>query len=249
MPKALAIVSMFVIAAVWAAAQAPDPPLQDTRLTVHTLVREDVFAGFLRNDLQRLTRAERNLTALLTGRPAERPSVLAWQGSTAMTRALVAFDANDTARFRDEYDRAQRLWAEAMAQGPDVVGVWAIVGGTRAMLSERLPLAERRASWDQAYAAYQRLWQMQSGIIDKLPLHHKGEVLAGLAESAQFTGRTDEVTPHLDRIVSTMAGTPYATRAQQWKDAPAARTQTRLTCQTCHGPGTLTARMAEVAAR
>jgi hypothetical protein len=90
---------------------------------------------------------------------------------------------------------------------------------------------------------------MQSAIVDKLPLHMKGELLAGLAESAQFTGRGDEATAHLERIVSTMAGTAYAARAQQWKDAPAARAQTRLACQTCHGPGTLTARMAEVAGR
>ena len=38
-------------------AQAPEPPLADTRLTVHTLVREDIFAGFLQNDLTRLARS------------------------------------------------------------------------------------------------------------------------------------------------------------------------------------------------
>ena len=53
-------------------AQAPEPPLGDTRLTVHTLLREDIFAGFLQNDLARLGRAERNADALLASRPAER---------------------------------------------------------------------------------------------------------------------------------------------------------------------------------
>jgi hypothetical protein len=147
MPKAFAVAVSFVIAAGWSFAQAPQPPLQDARLTVHTLVREDIFAGFLRGDTERLTRAERSLAALLESRPAERPSVLAWQGSAAMTRALRALEANDAATFRDDYGRAQRLWSDAAAQGPDVVGVWAIIGGTRAMLTERLPLAERRASW------------------------------------------------------------------------------------------------------
>ena len=49
---------LLVLAAVaMTAAQAPEPPLSDTRLTVHTLLREDVFAGFLANDMNRFARA------------------------------------------------------------------------------------------------------------------------------------------------------------------------------------------------
>ena len=40
-------------------AQAPAPPLADTRLSIHTLVREDIFAGFLNDDMERLTRGEK----------------------------------------------------------------------------------------------------------------------------------------------------------------------------------------------
>ena len=36
------------------AAYNTSPPLSDMRLTVHTLLREDVFAGFLENDMTRL---------------------------------------------------------------------------------------------------------------------------------------------------------------------------------------------------
>src|SRR5690349_3932253 len=54
---------------VTAAAQSQDPPIGDTRLTVHTLLREDVFSGFLDNNMERFARADRNLDALLTQRP------------------------------------------------------------------------------------------------------------------------------------------------------------------------------------
>jgi hypothetical protein len=237
---------LLIVMSVPAVAQAPEPPLQDTRLSVHTLVREDIFAGFLRNDAARLARAEKNLDLLLASRPAERPSILAWQGSAAFTRAVFAQEGNQPDVFRQQYTRAQQLFADAMRAGPDAVPVFAIIGGTSVMLNERLPEAERRPGWERAYAAYQRLWQMQGAIIDKLPLHHKGEVLSGLAESAQRTGRDQEVTAHLDRIVSSMPDTAYAARARQWKDEPAARAANRLACQTCHAPGTLSARMAEV---
>jgi tetratricopeptide (TPR) repeat protein len=209
-------------------AQAPEPPIADTRLTVHTLVREDVFAGFLQS------------------RPADRASLLAWQGSTALTRAALANEAKQTEEFQRQHRRATELFAEAARLGPDNVGVFAITGGSQVMLADRLPSAERASGWEQAYSAYQRLWKMQATGIEKLPLHHKGEVLTGLAQTAQRTGRNDELPAHLERIIALLPDTAYAKRAQQWKDDASSRAQTKLTCQTCHGPGTLSARLAEV---
>lgn len=227
-------------------AQAPEPPLAETRLTVHTLLREDVFAGFLQNDVARLSRAEKSIGVLLASRPAEHPSLLAWQGSTALTRAVWASDAKQADEFRKQYRRAMDLFAEAAKLGPDDVAVFAIIGGSNVSLADRLPPAERAAGWEQAYNAYQRLFKMQEPAIEKLPLHHKGEVLTGMAQAMQRTGRDQELGPQLDRITTLLAGTPYAQRAQQWKNDPASRAQSKVACQTCHGPGTLAARLAEI---
>ena len=228
-------------------AQAPEPPLADTRLSVNTLLREDIFAGFLQNDLARLARAEKNIELLLASRPADRPGLLAWQGGTELTRAVQANEAKQPDQFRQRYRHAVELFAEARTLGPTDVGVFAISGGSQLMLAERLPEKERAASWEAAYAAYQQLWKMQGDAIDKLPLHHKGEVLTGLAQSTQRTGHDAEVASQLDRILTLLPNTPYSKMAQQWKDNPTSRAQTKLACQTCHGPGTLVARLAEIA--
>jgi hypothetical protein len=227
-------------------AQAPEPPLADTRLTVHTLLREDIFAGFLQSDLTRLARAEKNADALLASRPAERAAVLAWQGGMALTRAVLANEANQPAQFRQHYSRAQGLFAEAMKLGPENVGVFAITGGTQTTLADRLPAAERQAGWELGYTAYQQLWKLQGQVIEKLPLHHKGEVLSGLAQTADRTGRSAEAAAQIERILTMLPDTPYAARARQWKDDPSGRAASTLACQTCHGPGTLVARLAEV---
>jgi tetratricopeptide (TPR) repeat protein len=227
-------------------AQAPEPPLADPRLTVHTLLREDSFAGFLQNDVARLSRAEKNAEALLASRPAERQAVLAWQGSMALTRAVLANEANQADQFRTLYRRAQDLFAGAMKAAPDNVGVFAITGGTQLSLADRLPAAEQQAAWELGYTAYQQLWKLQSQMIEKLPLHHKGEVLSGLAQTADRTGRTEEAAAHIERILTLLPDTPYADRARQWKDNPSGRARSKLACQTCHGPGTLVARLAEV---
>ena len=226
--------------------QVPEPPIADTRLTVHTLVREDIFAGFLQSDLRRMERAEKNLARLLEIRPAERPNVLAWQGSIALTRAALASEAKQQAEFKQHYQRSRDLFEEAMRLDPNGVGVFAITGGSQVSLADRLPTEERGQSWEMAYGAYQRLWKLQGEIIEKLPLHHKGEVLSGMAQSAQRTGRDNEATAGIDRILTLLPGTPYAKSAQQWKDDPSARARIKVACQTCHAPGTLVARLAEV---
>ena len=230
------------------AAQAPEPPLDNTKLTVHTLVREDVFAGFLQNDLVRLARAEKNLTQLLANRPTDRPSLLAWQGTVALTRAVQANEANSQQEFARHYRRAIDFFADAMREGPGDGAVWAIVGGSNASLADRLPATERKAAWEQGYGAYAQLWRMQSSIVSKLPLHHRGELLTGLAQTAQRSGRVVEAVTYLDQILETMGDTPYAARAREWKNNPASRAEGNLTCRTCHAPGTLAARLSQLAA-
>ncbi len=241
----LTVVALVAISAA-VPAQAPEPPIADARLTVHTLLREDIFAGFLQGDVARMARAEKNADLLLASRPADRASILAWQGSLAQTRAVMASEAKQPDQFRQHYRRAQELFAEAMKLGPEVVGVFAITGGTQATIADRLPADERKAGWELGYTAYQQLWKLQGQIIEKLPLHHKGEVLSGLAQTADRTGRSEEAAAHVERILTLLPDTPYATRARQWKDDPSQRAASKLACQTCHAPGMLVARLAEV---
>lgn len=241
----LSVVALVAISAA-VPAQSPEPPITDTRLTVHTLLREDIFAGFLQGDLARMARAEKNADLLLASRPMDRPGILAWQGSLALTRAVMANEAKQPDQFQQHYRRAQDLFAEAMTLGPNDVGVFAITGGSQVTIADRLPPAERNVAWELGYRAYQRLWTMQEQMIEKLPLHHKGEVLSGLALTADRTGRRDEADAGVDRILTLMPNTPYASRARQWKDDPSGRATSRLACQTCHAPGMLVSRIAEV---
>ena len=232
--------------AIGAHAQSPEPPLSDTRLTVHTLVREDVFAGFMGNDLVRFARAERNIEQLLKDRPDQRANLLAWRGSAAMHRAVLAHEAGNSSEFLTRLDAARAAFAEAAKQTSGNEGVAAITGGTYAVFADRLPEPHRATAWADAYANYSLLWQQQGSMIDKLPVHHRGEVLGGLVQSAQRTGRTDEMTQHLDRMLTVMKGTPYEATAQQWKDNPASAATTKVTCKACHNPGRLSPTLASL---
>ena len=240
---------VFFLAIAGVNAQSPEPPLSDTRLTVHTLVREDVFAGFMSNDMVRFARAEKNIEQLLKDRPDQRGNLLAWRGSATMYRAVLAHEAGNNGEFLKQLEAARAAFAEAANQTSGNDGAAAITGGTYAVFADRLPEPQRAAAWQDAYSNYSILWKQQGAMIDKLPVHHRGEVIGGLVQSAQRTGRTEEMIQHLDRMITVLQGTPNEATAQQWKANPASAATTRVTCKACHNPGRLSPTLASLPPR
>jgi tetratricopeptide (TPR) repeat protein len=238
--------SLLALAAVGltAAAQPPAPPLSDTRLTVHTLVREDIFAGVLDGDLDRLARGEKSIEALLEKRPADKAGLLAWKASALLYRAVRAHEAGRTDEFKEKYAQVIDLLAQAKKLGPNDTGVAAATGGMYAVLADRLPEELRGRAWATAYDAYQALWKEQARGLEMLPPHMRGELLAGLALSAERTGRPKESVEYLDKILAAAPDTAYARAARKWKDDLAAAAGTRLTCLSCHAAGRLAAQQA-----
>ncbi len=228
------------------AAQTIESPLSDTRLTVHTLVREDIFAGLLADDVDRVAKAEKNLEVLLEKRPAAKHLSLAWKGSAKMYRAVRAHEAKQHDEFKQYYQQALDFFAEARQLNSVDGGVAAVTGGTYVVLADRLPKEQLDAAWSQAYDNYQSLWKQQANIVDKLPVHLRGELLAGLAQSAQRTGRKQESAEYLDKILAYMRDTPYEAPAKRWKENPETAPTTSISCRNCHEAGRLAARIASI---
>jgi hypothetical protein len=237
-------VLMVCAAVTVASAQSQEPPIGDARLTVHTLLREDIFAGFLDNNMTRFERGERNLASLLESRPDQRANLLAWRGGTEVYRAVLAHDAGKGAEFDRLFAAANQNFTDAAKLSAGNDGVAAITGGTYAIFADRLPEKHRAPAWQQAYDGYSLLWNAQKAQLEQMPSHFKGEVLAGMAMSAQRTGRAEESAQFLDRMLTMLAGTPFEQTAKQWKDDPAVAAKTNLTCKNCHGAGRLAAKLA-----
>jgi len=234
------------------AAQSPETqqsPLSDTRLTVHTLLREDIFAGFLADDMERFSRGEKNIQLLLEKRPSQKANLLAWQGGATLYRAVRAYESNRKDEFQDNYKHALDLFSEAGKLNSGNDGVAAVTGGSYLVLADRLPKEYRPAAWSEAYDHYQALWKQQASFIDKLPVHMRGELLGGLAQSAQRTGRAEEVGQYLDKILAVLPNTPYEPAARQWKSNPSAAAAGGITCLTCHESGRLGARLTALNAK
>jgi hypothetical protein len=229
-----------------AAAQAPEIPLGETRLTVHTLLREDIFAGFLDNNVERMARGEQNLEQLLQQRPEQRANLLAWKAGIAMQRAVRAHETGKPEEFTRYFKEARETLASARQISTGNDGVVAIVGGTYAVFADRLPKEHRVDAWTEAYGAYSTLWKAQGANIEQMPVHFKGEVLGGMAQSAQRTGHSEESAQFVERMLTSLRGTAYEEVARQWRDNPASVATTNLTCKNCHNAGRLSTRIAAI---
>lgn len=241
--KTLLLALAFVTVAM---AYSSEIPLDDTRLTIHTLVREDIFAGWLENDLERLARGEKNIELLLEKRPKAKAELLAWKAGAMLYRSTLALAKNQRATFEQQYKQSLALFAEAKQLGPQSGGVAAVTGGSFGLFADRLPKEHRAAAWQTSYDAYQVLWQQQGAGIDKFPVHFRGEVLGGMTQSAMRTGRTQEANEFLDKMLVMLAGTPYESTAKRWKADPKTAENSNLLCMNCHEPGRLEATLSRL---
>lgn len=226
--------------------QSPDPPIAEKRLPVSTLVREDVFAGWRADDLERFARAEKNIELLLEQRPGERAELLAWKGGTKLYRGLIALEAGKTEEFERCYQESVDLFAEAKKLVPKHPAVAAIVGGSNVFFGDKLPEKYRAAAWSTGYDNYQVLWAMQGKALERLPVHIRGELLAGLAQSAERTGRKEELAEYLDKIIAVLPDTGYERVAKEWKADPASAGKSNISCKSCHNDGRLSQRLAKL---
>ena len=228
----LTVILLLLTAAV-AFAQRPDG------LSVYTWAREDIFAGPLGDDLTRMNLGMEKLEAILKENPKD-PDAMALKAMGVAHLAVRAHENGDSDGFERQYAEALRLLDAALNIDPRGIGVNAVYGGTMLMNQGRMPDQHRQRALEKARDAYNVLYEEQGAQLQNMPLHHQGEVLAGVAESAYRLGDRERADVFMKRIVETMPETAYARRAEAWLSGPTSVTlRSKLVCQSCHEPGQL----------
>jgi hypothetical protein len=197
--------------------------------------------------MESFARGEKNVDLLMEKRPAAKAELLAWKGGATLYRAVRAYENNRKDEFENYYKQALGFFSQARQLDKSGGGVDAVMGGSYVVFGDRLPKENRAAAWSQAYDSYRALWKLQAPFVDKLPVHLRGELLGGLAQAAQRTGRADEMGQYLDKILEVLKGTPYEPAAKELKKNPAA--DASITCMTCHDGGRLSAHLTRLNAK
>ena len=144
----------------------------------------------------------------------QRAGLVAWKGGAKLYRAVLALEAGTKKSSRSSTTKPWQTLDEAKKLGPKNPGVAAVVGGSYLTFGDRLPEELRANAWNQAYDNYQILWSQQGKMLERLPVHIRGELLAGLVQSAQRTGRAPRSTTSTWRKSSRCCPTP-AIRARR----------------------------------
>jgi len=228
----------FVIAAA-SLAGAQEKEARPKDVPFYTWVREDTFAGWMNNDPARHARGMKKTQEWLDDNPGS-PEAINWLGAGRMFDAVRAFEAGDQAKGDALFQESVAMMEKGQALAPAHVGILATTAGTLMNFAGRLPDRHSRQAVERAREPYAALYKLQEAMLDRFPLHLKGEVLAGVAETEFRAGDREKGIAFLNRIVTGMPGTPYARTAETWLKAPDAVTkESRLVCQSCHEPGRL----------
>lgn len=222
-------------------AQVPDKPKE---IRVSTWVREDIFAGFLEGDMKRFGVGEQKLERILAANP-KAADAWGWRGGAELYRAVLASEAGDAQGFESRYAKAKEYFARAAAILEGIPqyqqGQHAIMGGSYAVMSDRLPGKYKREGWQLVREHYTALRELQKADFDQLPPHFRGEVMAGLAQAAQRLGEEENAKRLTAELVAALPNTPYAVFGKRWLEKPETMAKSKLACSTCHDAGRLQA--------
>jgi hypothetical protein len=217
------------------------------QLTIHTWVREDIFAGWMAKDAEALARGERKLDRFLASNPND-SSALAWKFLAAHFHMRDALAKGNKDKYRRHLAESKVLREKAIAANPNDVAVYIIVGGAMIMGAYYALEEDKQWLYRDGRELLRKVPQIQGPVFEKLPPHMRGETWSLLAYASDRLGDKADRDALIDEMAAKLAGSPYEARAKRWKTLPALNSETDNMCITCHEPGRLKNVQARLAA-
>ena len=215
-----------------------DDLVKPDKITIHTWVREDIFAGLIGNDTPTFERGVKKIDRYLADHPGDRYG-LAWKFTEATYRMRLARVKGDDAAYAKQLAIAKELRTKVYADGRPDPGLNIIIGSS--LLYAAGIAADQDKAWmyRDARDLLQQVPQMQGPVFEKLPPHLRGELWAQLAYASHQLGDTAARDEVLGKMRTQLAGTPYESRARAWEKPEALAKEKSYACISCHEPGRL----------
>ena len=218
-----------------AAAASFDKP---DKLSIHTWVREDVFAGWIARDHAALTRGATKLERFLESKPGDE-NALAWKYLIAMYDMRRAQEAKDAAGYDSAMAAAAKIRSAIWDARSPQAGAHIIVGSM--LVSGAYWARETDKAWmyRDGRALLLKVPELQKGVFDTLPPHMRGELWSSIAFASDRLGDKAERDRHIELMLTQLKGSLYEKRAERWQKLPALTSEVDNMCISCHEPGRL----------
>lgn len=228
------------------AIQAAEDVVKPDKLSIHTWVREDVFAGWMANDNVAFERGERKLERYLQERPSD-PNGLAWQSLAATYRARRARDRGELDVVSKELMAAMEFGKKALAKASSQdIGPSVVIGSTMVMAASLYPESQRANVYREGREHLRKVMTSQGEQFEKLPPHMRGEMWSLLAFASDRLGDTEDRNRVMAEMASKLVGSVYEGRARRWQKLSNLQGEREYMCISCHDPGRLKDTMARV---
>ena len=182
------------------------------------VVRADFFAGY-QGDAARLERGMARCDEELAKNP-DHAEALVWRGGGFMFLAGQAFQAGDTQKGMQLWQRGLGEMNRAVALAPDDVGVRIPRGALLFEISRHAPPAQGTPLIKLALDDFERSLQIQEkdGYFSKLSSHAKGELLFGLADGWARSGDQQKAREYFARLTKEATESGRVQYASAWLD-------------------------------
>jgi hypothetical protein len=236
---------MFVALLGAACLPAADDLAKPDKMTIHTWVREDIFAGWMAYDGARLENGLRKVERYLQDRPND-ANALAWKYLALTYRMREARKKGDDEAYRRHLAEAKDVHKQALGKETKDAGPYIIIGGSLVFGALFVPDQDKEWMYRDGRELLRKVPVLQAQYFDTLPAHMRGELWSLLAFASDRLGDKQERDKYITEMMTKLAGTPYEGRAKRWQNQASLTSEVDNMCITCHEQGRLAAVQAKL---
>ena len=218
---------------------AAEDLVKPANIGISTWVREDLFAGWIANDLDTFGRGVRKLDLYLNDHPDD-IDALSWKYLVIAYRMRQALAAGDHAAYHRLLAAAKEVRQKAFAGDAHDPTPYIIVGSSLVRLASSAPEQDRAWMYGDGRELLNKLPGIQKDYFETLPAHMRGELWSQIAFASDRLGDRAERDRVIGEMLAKLQGSPYETRARHWQKLSNLTSEGDYTCLSCHDPGRLT---------
>jgi hypothetical protein len=225
--------------------QALDEVSKPEKLTIHTWIREDMFAGLIGRDAAAFDLGLRKLERFLAEHPGD-ANGLAWKYETYSYYLRADREAGNQDAYTRHWTEAQEFKKQALAKSAADLGPLILVAFSQIFNAQyAAAAADRESLFREGRELLWKIQEAQRAQWDKVPVHMRGELWSLIGFASDQIGDREERDRVANEMIDKLKGSVYEARGHRWLNAKQLDASDAV-CLSCHENGRLKVKLASL---